>query len=74
MLFPLRVWNEGKVGTLIWSKADQYTNYFKRFTQIEGIVIRGHILVERQLIRAIEMSVEIPESLTQKNYYFQIKL
>lgn len=54
--------------------ADQHINDFKRFTQIEGIVIRGHILVDRQLIRAIEMSVENPREFDPEKLSFSNKV
>jgi hypothetical protein len=54
--------------------ADQHANEFKRFTKLEGIIIRGHIVVERQLIRAIEMSVEKPNEFDPERLTFSNKL
>ncbi len=54
--------------------ADQHANDFKRFTEIEGIIIRGHIVVERQLIRAIEMSVDKPGEFDPERLTFSNKL
>ena len=54
--------------------ADQHANDFKRFTEIEGIIIRGHIVVERQLIRAIEMSVDNPREFDPEKLSFSNKV
>lgn len=54
--------------------ADQHANDFKRFTETEGIIIRGHIVVERQLIRAIEMSVDKPSEFDPERLTFSNKL
>ena len=54
--------------------ADQHTNDFKRFTEIEGIIIRGHIVIERQLIRAIEMSVDNPSEFDSEKLSFSNKV
>ena len=58
----------------IKSLADKHTNDFRKITEIEGIIIRGHIVVERQLIRAIEMSVENPSELDPERLSFSNKV
>lgn len=54
--------------------ANQHAKDFKKFTETEGIIIRGHIVVERQLIRAIEMSVENPREFDPEKLSFSNKV
>ncbi|MDI9313026.1 MAG: hypothetical protein QM535_22640 [Limnohabitans sp.] len=37
--------------------ANEFSNLFTKFTDIEGIIIRGHILVEQYLNKSIEQTV-----------------
>jgi hypothetical protein len=37
--------------------ADKYAKEFTKFSDIEGIIIRGHILIEQSINRSIELTV-----------------
>jgi hypothetical protein len=55
-------------------EAEEFVSDFKRFTELEGIIIRGHIVVERQLIKAIEKSVAKPDEFVPERLSFSNKL
>ncbi|MBK7227240.1 MAG: hypothetical protein IPH96_18190 [Saprospiraceae bacterium] len=54
--------------------AEEFASDFKKFTEIEGIIIRGHIVVERQLIKAIERTVSKPMEFEPERLSFSNKL
>ena len=55
-------------------RAEEFASDFKKFTEIEGIIIRGHIVVERQLIKAIERTVSKPKEFEPERLSFSNKL
>ncbi|MBS5980216.1 MAG: hypothetical protein KIB51_10905 [Dysgonomonas mossii] len=54
--------------------AKDFANSFTTFTDIEGVIIRGHILVEQHLSRAIENTVLRPEEYRADKFTFAQKL
>lgn len=55
-------------------RAEEFASDFKKFTEIEGIIIRGHIVVERQLIKATIRSISRPKEFEAERLSFSNKL
>lgn len=54
--------------------AKEFANLFTSFTDIEGVIIRGHILVEQNLNRAIEYTIIHPKEYRADKFTFAQKL
>ena len=54
--------------------AEEHAKQFDKFTEIEGLIIRGHILVERQLNYAIERHVANKNEYKDNRFTFSQKM
>jgi len=54
--------------------AEEHSKQFDKFTELEGLIIRGHILVERQLNYAIERNVAYKSEYKDNRFTFSQKM
>lgn len=54
--------------------AVKHSDDFKKFTDIEGVIIRGHILIEQNLNRSIELTVLLKDEYNADKFSFAQKV